>query len=162
MAKFIESTKREMYEEIARNEINKLEEELRKKFVETARKYGNQYVYYVDSYIDTFIDIRHETPETFPVDFKISLYIGPFNPIDGISFEIKRNDILKKGLELGIPKDDMEDPIVFDDVARIVAYETVLKNPDVFDKINKALATKIVSIKDAVVGKYRAKLEEVS
>ena len=69
---------------------------------------------------------------------------------------------MKKGLELGIPREDMEDPVVFDDVARVVAYETVLKNPDVFDKINKALATKIVSIKDAVIGKYRAKLEEVS
>jgi len=162
MAKFIESTKRNIYEEITRNEINKLEEELRRKFVETARKYGYPHVYYVDSYADILIDTRLAEPREFPVDFKISLYIEPLNPIGDISFKIKRDDILKKGLELGIPREDMEDPIVFDDVARVVAYETVLKNPDVFDRINKALSIKIVSIKDAVIGKYKAILEEVS
>jgi len=149
--------------------LSKLAYELKEKLDEVVDEYGNPLITVLaysgrPEFPNPSVVVIYSGEDEFGIPFELHTSLDVLLGIEADKhlLRIKREEIEKKAKELNVPEEAMKDKIIYNIVAQITAYDKILRNPEIFDKIKRDFAIKVAGINDVMIGRYRGKLEEVS
>ena len=94
------------------------------------------------------------------------LFYGDISPDGVFEFEISKDEIVKKAREFGVIKEAIIGEFahigILHGIVDLLIYEKLEKDPELREKVVKAVVNKLEEINDAIIGRSKAKLEEAS